>query len=45
MFMRSGFKINDFKSGTSIRRFSSVGAASTAVKGLMLESVILVVTV
>ena len=37
--------MNDFKSGTSIGRFSSVGTANTGVKALKLESVVLVVTV
>ena len=32
---KSGKSLNDFKFGTSIGRFPSDGAASTAVKGLM----------
>ena len=32
--VKSGKTLNDYKFGTSIGRFSSAGAASTAVKGL-----------
>ena len=32
---KRGKRLNDFKSGTSIGRFSSDSAASTAVKGLI----------
>ena len=34
-------KLNDFKFGTSIGRFPSEGEASTAVKGLMISNLAL----
>ena len=37
--MKRGKGLNDFKCGTSIGRFSSDGAASTAVKGLRYTTV------
>ena len=34
LFAKTGKSLNDFKFGTSVGRFSSDGAASTAMKGL-----------
>ena len=42
---KRGKSLNDLKSGTSIGRFSSDGAASTAVKGLRVSNLVLLLVV